>query len=68
MLNPKQGHLKEHDLKKQSQSAPGRIGAKSFAKGDYGNKPACGAEKNKPKQSQFPTAALANTLCTAYRP
>jgi hypothetical protein len=36
------------DLKKQSQFAPARIGAKSLVKGDYGNKPACGAEKYKP--------------------
>jgi hypothetical protein len=42
--------LKEHHLKKQSQFAPGQIGAKSFksfAKGDYGNKPRRGLRKNK---------------------
>jgi hypothetical protein len=48
-----EGYLTERDLKKQSQFAPARIGAKSFVEGDYGNKAARGAEKNKPKQSQF---------------
>jgi hypothetical protein len=42
------------NLKKRSQFAPTRIGAKSLVKGDYGNKPACGVEGNKPKQSQSP--------------
>jgi hypothetical protein len=51
--------LTEHDLKKQSQFAPARIGAKSVVKGGYGNKPRCGVEKNKAKQSQFPTPAPA---------
>jgi len=41
------------DLKKQSQFAGRRNGVKSYMKGYYGNKPACGAEKNKAKQSQF---------------
>jgi hypothetical protein len=36
-------------LKKQSQLVPDLIGAKSFVKGDYGNKPARAAEKNKAK-------------------
>jgi hypothetical protein len=45
--------LTECDLKKQSQFEPARIGAKSFEKGDYSNKPASGAEKNKANQSQF---------------
>ena len=40
-------------LKKQSQFAGRRNGVKSYMKGYYGNKPACGAEKNKAKQSQF---------------
>ncbi|MGB2866093.1 MAG: hypothetical protein WBC05_22355, partial [Sedimentisphaerales bacterium] len=39
-------------LKKQSQSAPGRMGAKSYIQGDYGNMPAGGAEENKANQSQ----------------
>jgi hypothetical protein len=42
-------------LKKQSQFASGKIGVKSFTKGEYGNKPACGAQKNKANQSQFST-------------
>jgi hypothetical protein len=41
-------------LKKQSQSAPGQVDATSFAKEDYDNNPAGGAEENKAKQSQFP--------------
>jgi hypothetical protein len=53
MLNPKQAHLTEHDLKKQSQFAAARTGAKSFVKGDYGNKWACGAKKNKPNKANF---------------
>jgi len=40
-------------LKKQSQFDPAQVGAKSFMKGDYENKPAGGDEKNKAKQSQF---------------
>jgi hypothetical protein len=35
-------------LKKQSQFAPGLIGATSYVKGDYDNKQASGAEKTKP--------------------
>jgi hypothetical protein len=31
--------IAKRNLKKQSQFAPARIGAKSFVKGDYGNKP-----------------------------
>jgi hypothetical protein len=53
MLNPKQGHLTEHHLKRQSQFAPGQIGAKSFVKGNYENRPRRALRKNKPKQSQF---------------
>ncbi|HUT46912.1 MAG TPA: hypothetical protein VMX36_11550, partial [Sedimentisphaerales bacterium] len=49
---------KKGDLKKQTQFAPDEIGAKSFVKGDYVNKPACGAEENKAKQSQSPAPAL----------
>jgi len=41
-------------LKKQSQFAPAQIDAKSYSKGNYGNKPACGVEKNKANQSQSP--------------
>jgi len=44
---------KKGDLKKQSQFAPAQVGAKSFLKGYYGSKPASGAPKNKPNQSQF---------------
>jgi hypothetical protein len=40
-------------LKKQTQFATAQIGAKSFAKGGYGNKPAAGARKNKANQSRF---------------
>jgi len=40
-------------LKKQTQFVPAQMSATSFVKGDYGNKPACGDEKNKAKQSQF---------------
>jgi hypothetical protein len=43
------------NLKKQSQFDSGQIGAYSYMKGTYGNKPACGARKNKAKQSQFQT-------------
>jgi hypothetical protein len=45
---------KQGDLKKQSQFASGAIGAKSYLKGDYGNMPARGDQKNKAKQSQMP--------------
>jgi hypothetical protein len=45
---------KKGDLKKQSQFVPGRMGAKSFVKGDYGNMPARGDQKNKANQSQMP--------------
>jgi hypothetical protein len=41
------------NLKKQSQFAAGQIGAYSYMKGTYGNKSACGARKNKAKQSQY---------------
>jgi len=44
---------KKGDLKKQTQFATALIGATSFVKGDYDNKPACGDEKNKAKQSQY---------------
>jgi len=43
----------KRNLKKQSQFAAGQIGAYSYMKGTYGNKPACGARKNKPNQSQY---------------
>jgi hypothetical protein len=46
---------KKGDLKKQSQFAQAIIGAKSFMKGDYDNKPANDFEENKAKQSQFKT-------------
>jgi hypothetical protein len=45
--------MSKRNLKKQSQFAPALIGATSFVKGDYDNKPACGAEENKANQSQF---------------
>jgi hypothetical protein len=41
------------NLKKQSQFTTAQMGLKSFEKGDYGNKPAAGVEKNKANQSQF---------------
>jgi hypothetical protein len=44
---------KKGDLKKQSQFVPAQMGVKSFMKGNYDNKPAGGAEKNKAKQIQF---------------
>jgi len=53
---------KKGDLKKQTQFVPDDISAKSFVKGDYGNKPACGAEENKAKQSQFEAPALPKGL------
>jgi len=49
--NPKR--VERVHLKKQTQFTAGQIGVKSYMKGYYGNKPACGAEKNKAKQSQF---------------
>ncbi|HUT46889.1 MAG TPA: hypothetical protein VMX36_11435, partial [Sedimentisphaerales bacterium] len=49
---------KKGDLKKQTQFAPDEIGAKSFLKGDYENKPAGGVEENKAKQSQFHAPTL----------
>ena len=48
-----EAYITDHDLKKQSQSAPAEIGTKSFMKGDYDNKPASGVEENKANQSQF---------------
>jgi len=44
---------KKGDLKKQSQFVPGLMGVTPFLKGDYDNKPACGADENKAKRSQF---------------
>jgi len=46
-------------LKKQSQSAPGRMGAKSYMQGDYDNNPAGGVEENKANQSQLHESVLA---------
>jgi len=46
------------DLKKQTQFAPELMGATSFVKGYYDNKPANGAEENKPNQSKFPASVL----------
>jgi len=46
--------LNGYDLKKQSQFAGGQIGVRSYLKGDYDNITACGARKNKAKQSQSP--------------
>jgi hypothetical protein len=40
-------------LKKQSQFAPARIGAKSFVKGNYENISRRGLRENKAEQSQF---------------
>ena len=53
---------KQVDLKKKSQFAPAEIGVMSFVKGDYDNKPACGAEENKANQSQFEAPALPKGL------
>jgi len=53
MLAPSIAGGLKRNLKKQSQFAAGQIGAYSYMKGTYGNKPACGARKNKPKQSQY---------------
>jgi hypothetical protein len=44
----------EIDLKKQSQFAPAKIGANSFAGEDYEKKSRPGLGKNKVKQSQSP--------------
>jgi hypothetical protein len=44
---------KKVDLKKQSQFAVVQLGAKSYLKRDYGNKPAGGCDENKANQSQF---------------
>jgi hypothetical protein len=49
---------KKVDLKKQSQFDSTLMGATPFVKGDYENKPAGGAEKNKANQSQFHNPAL----------
>ncbi|MGB2862843.1 MAG: hypothetical protein WBC05_05915 [Sedimentisphaerales bacterium] len=38
-------------MKKQSQFVSARIGAKSYVKGEYDNKPAGGAEENKANQA-----------------
>jgi len=53
MLAPSIAGGLKRNLKKQSQFAAGQIGAYSYMKGTYGNKPACGARKNKPKQTQY---------------
>ena len=45
--------MRKRNLKKQSQFAPARIGANSFIKGNYGNKPACGGEENKAKKTNL---------------
>ena len=45
-------------LKKQSQFAGGRIGVKSYVKGEYGKIPDSGAGENKAKQSQSHAPAL----------
>jgi RNA polymerase sigma-70 factor (ECF subfamily) len=47
------------DLKKQSQFLNEQFCVKSYAKGCYDNKSACGARKNKAKQSQFSYFAVA---------
>ena len=56
---------KKGDLKKQSQFVPAQMSATSFVKGDYGNKPACGDEKNKAKQTQFMYRQLDSSLIMA---
>ena len=45
---------KKGDLKKQTQFAPAKFGAKSYLKREYENNPAGDVEENKAKQSQFP--------------
>ncbi|MEA3225337.1 MAG: hypothetical protein U9Q07_05245 [Planctomycetota bacterium] len=47
----------EAHLKKQSQSAPARMGATLSVRKAYANKPPGGVRENKPNQSQFQTAA-----------
>ncbi|HCO92352.1 MAG TPA: hypothetical protein DIU00_00105 [Phycisphaerales bacterium] len=42
-------------LKKQSQFTPALMGVTLYMKGDYGVKPAAGAEENKAKQSRSDT-------------
>ena len=46
------------NLKKQSQFVKGRIGTKSYIKGDYKELYVLKAVKNKPKQSQFIRSAF----------
>jgi len=46
------GGLKS-ELKKQSQFAPGGMGATSFVKGNYDNKSAGGAEKTNPIKAKL---------------
>jgi hypothetical protein len=48
------GEPGEVNLKKQSQIKPAQIGANSFEKKDYSNKPAGRLQKNKVNQSQSP--------------
>jgi hypothetical protein len=55
-------NLTSSDLKKQSQFAPARIGAKPYIKGDYGNITALSAQKNKANQSQFRPTTGRNQL------
>ena len=49
------------DAKKQSQFAPALMGAKSYARKDYDDKPRSGAAENKTKQSQFRGNPAAHT-------
>ncbi|MGD8501321.1 MAG: hypothetical protein PVJ86_11780 [Phycisphaerales bacterium] len=58
MPNPKQGHLTEDDLKKQSQFALGQRRANSFRNDGYENKAALRVRENKPRQSQFQMGRL----------
>jgi len=46
-MTDKKEKVKGCDLKKQSQFSGGQNGVNSFLKGNYGNKPPCGARKNK---------------------
>jgi len=53
----KQTDLQGCDLKKRTQFSPGKVNVSSFATRDYENKPRRGPRENKPKQTEFHTAA-----------
>jgi hypothetical protein len=64
MRNLRQGHLTEHDLKKQSQFAEGQVNVNSFCTRDYGDTAVLRLRANKPRQSQFrPGLLLINRMC-----